>query len=418
MEQSLIDIPSNGRSIAVLCLDLDSFKEVNDTLGHAAGDALLVAVATRLRGCVRDNDLVARVGGDEFAVLRILGNEPANCDALALRLIHALSEPFNVGGQEVVIGTSIGIAFATTGPLTCDQLLQHADLALYRAKGDGRGTFRTFEPEMDDAVQARRGLELDLRKAMANGEFELFYQPQINLEANEISGYEALLRWHHPVRGLVPPSDFIPIAEDIGLIAPLGDWIIQEACATAAAWPRSLRVAVNLSPIQFRSRSLVSKIADALSQGGIAPDRLELEITESVLLQDNETTVATLHELRRLGVRIAMDDFGTGYSSLSYLRSFPFDKIKIDQSFVRELSTRADCYAIVESIARLGTSLRMSTSAEGVETLEQLDQIRAAGCTEVQGFYFQEPKPSRELVFSLALITAPELADFCKQRVG
>ncbi|KAB0265752.1 putative bifunctional diguanylate cyclase/phosphodiesterase [Microvirga brassicacearum] len=402
MEQLLMNVQHQEASLAVLCLDLDRFKEVNDSLGHETGDALLMAVADRLRGCVRGNDLVARVGGDEFAVLHLSQNVSSDSDALARRLIDAISEPFDLDGQEVVIGTSIGIALAVEGSLSSNRLLKHADLALYRAKASGRGNFRYFEPDMDLELQARRALELDLRKAMSNGEFEVVYQPQINIEANEISGFEALLRWHHPIRGSVPPSEFIPVAEDIGLILPLGEWVLQQACATAAAWPRAIRVAVNLSAVQFRSRTLVQRVASALAKSGLASNRLELEITESVLLNENESTVATLHELRGLGIRIAMDDFGTGYSSLSYLRSFPFDKIKIDQSFVRELSTRADCLAIVQSIASLGASLRMTTSAEGVETKGQFDQIRAAGCTEVQGFYFQEPKPAEALVFSTA----------------
>jgi EAL domain-containing protein (putative c-di-GMP-specific phosphodiesterase class I) len=254
---------------------------------------------------------------------------------------------------------------------------------------------------MDAQLQARRALEVDLRKALVNREFELFYQPQINIQDNEICGFEALLRWRHPERGLVSPAEFIPVAEDIGLIAQLGEWVIEQACIEAATWPETIKVAVNLSSVQFRNRGLVETVSRALAQSGLAPSRLELEITESALLQDNDVTLTTLHQLRRLGVRIAMDDFGTGYSSLSYLRSFPFDKIKIDQSFVRELSSRADCLAIVQSIASLGASLGMSTVAEGVETEDQFLQIRAAGCTEVQGFYFGRPKPARELVFSL-----------------
>jgi predicted signal transduction protein with EAL and GGDEF domain len=308
-----------------------------------------------------------------------------------------------VNGQELFIGTSIGIALAQKN-MTPSQILKHADMALYHAKADGRGTFRFFEPDMDEQLQARRVLEVDLRKAMTNGEFELFYQPQINIQKNEIGGFEALLRWHHPERGLVPPAEFIPVIEDTGLISPLGDWIIEQACKEAATWPRDVHVAVNLSPIQFRNRGLVQGVSRALAASGLAPNRLELEITESVLLQDNEMTVSTLHQLRRLGVRIAMDDFGTGYSSLSYLRSFPFDKIKIDQSFVREMSQRADCLAIVQSVANLGASLGMPTVAEGIETEDQLRQIQAAGCTDAQGFYFGRPKPARELVHTLAAL--------------
>jgi predicted signal transduction protein with EAL and GGDEF domain len=291
-----------------------------------------------------------------------------------------------------------------------DQLLKHADLALYRAKADGRSTFRFFEPEMDAQLQARRAMEVDLRKALANREFELYYQPQINIRANEISGFEALLRWRHPERGIISPVEFIPVAEDIGLIAALGEWVVEQACLEAASWPDGIKVAVNLSPVQFRFRGLVQSVGRALLQSGLPSNRLELEITESVLLQDNDMTIATLHQLRRLGVRIAMDDFGTGYSSLSYLRSFPFDKIKIDQSFVRELSSRADCLAIVQSIASLGANLGMSTVAEGVETEDQFQQIRAAGCTEVQGYYFGRPKPTHELVHTLAALRRAAVA--------
>ncbi|AWM85365.1 bifunctional diguanylate cyclase/phosphodiesterase [Microvirga sp. 17 mud 1-3] len=386
---------------AVLCLDLDRFKDVNDSLGHEIGDELLKVVAQRLGHCVREEDVVARLGGDEFAVLQIAVHGPHDCAVLAMRIVESLSAPYEINGQEIVIGTSIGIALATEGSLTPDQLLKHADLALYRAKAVGRGTFRFFEPEMDAQLQARRVLEIDLRKALPNGEFELFYQPQVDIRKTVITGYEALLRWRHPERGIVSPAEFIPIAEDIGLISPLGEWVVREACREAARWPAPMKVAVNLSPVQFRNRNLVQSVRQALESSGLSPSRLELEITESVLLQDNDTTLATLHQLRKLGVRIAMDDFGTGYSSLSYLRSFPFDKIKIDQSFVQGLSTRADCLAIVQSIAGLGTSLGMSTVAEGVETEDQLMQLRAAGCAEAQGYYFGRPKPARDLTHTL-----------------
>lgn len=406
LDRALVDARRQGQQIAVLYLDLDRFKDVNDSLGHETGDALLQIVASRLRNCVPATDLVARLGGDEFAVLRVAVNNPQDCAALAIRIVEAVSQPYDLAGQEIVIGTSIGIALASAadGELSTDQLLKHADLALYRAKGDGRGTLRFFEPEMDAELQARRALESDLRKAQANGEFELFFQPQVNIRANEISGFEALLRWRHPERGLIPPNEFIPVAEDIGLIVSLGDWVLEEAFQAATRWPHNVKVAVNLSPVQFRNRSLVHSVGRALARSGLAPERVELEITESVLLHDNELTLATLHQLRRLGVRIAMDDFGTGYSSLSYLRSFPFDKIKIDQSFVRELSSRADCLAIVRSIASLGVSLGMSTVAEGVETEDQLLQISAAGCTEVQGYYFGQPKPASELRHTLAAL--------------
>ena len=401
LDQALVLAQRKGATIAVLCLDLDRFKDVNDSLGHETGDALLKAVSRRLRSCVREGDMVARLGGDEFAVLRVATTEPHDCAQLASRIINAISAPYEVEGQEIVIGTSVGIALAIEGKLAPDQILKHADLALYRAKSDRRGTYRFFEPEMDAQLQARRLLEADLRKALANQEFELAYQPQINIRRNEITGFEALLRWYHPERGAVSPAEFIPVAEDIGLISAVGDWVIEQACAEAATWPYGIKVAVNLSPVQFRNRTLVQSVSRALARSGLAPSRLELEITESVLLQDNDATLATLHQLRELGVCIAMDDFGTGYSSLSYLRSFPFDKIKIDQSFVRELTSRADCLAIVQSITRLGSSLGMITTAEGVETEEQYLHLQAAGCTEVQGYYFGRPGPAKDLVFSL-----------------
>ncbi len=273
-------------------------------------------------------------------------------------------------------------------------------MALYRAKADGRGTFRVFEPEMDAEIQARRALEIDLRKAMANDELSLAFQPQVSLQTSEITSLEALLRWRHPMRGNISPAEFIPIAEDIGLIAPLSEWVINEACKTAVTWPQNVKVAVNISPTQFRNRSLLPCVQKALKRTGLDPSRLELELTESALLEENETTVTALHELRKLGVRIALDDFGTGYSSLSYLRSFPFDKIKIDQSFVRELFTRPDCMVIIRSIVGLGRGLGMSITAEGVETEEQLAQIHAAGCTEAQGYLLGRPKPASDLDFS------------------
>ncbi|MEE1655927.1 EAL domain-containing protein [Microvirga sp. CF3062] len=408
LEQALASRRPNGRTIAVSYLDLDHFKDVNDSFGHETGDELLKAVAERLRNCIpavegQVRNLISRFGGDEFAILQTGISRPDESSALASRVVEALRAPFSVNGQEIFIGTSIGIALPQ-GPVTSSQILKHADMALYHAKADGRGTFRFFETDMDAQLQARRALEVDLRKAMTAGEFELFYQPQINIKANEIGGYEALLRWRHPERGLISPAEFIPVMEDTGLISPLGDWIIEQACRDAATWPRNIHVAVNLSPVQFRSRGIVQSVGRALAASGLDPERLELEITESVLLQDTEMTVSMLHQLRQLGVRIAMDDFGTGYSSLSYLRSFPFDKIKIDQSFVREMSQRADCLAIVRSVANLGASLGMPTVAEGIETEDQLRQVQSAGCTDVQGFYFGRPRPAGDLVHTLAAL--------------
>jgi diguanylate cyclase (GGDEF)-like protein len=390
------------QTLAVLCFDLDRFKSVNDTLGHPLGDKLLRQVAERIRSCLREGDAVARLGGDEFAVIQGNVGAPTETTALAARLTELISAPFDLDGHQVVIGVSIGIAVAPTDAADPDQLLKNADMALYRAKADGRGTYRFFEPAMDARMQARRALELDLGKALGNGEFELHYQPIINLEREEICGVEALLRWHHPERGLVAPVDFIPLAEETGQIVPIGDWILHQACRQAAAWPSHIRVAVNISPVQFKRGHLSEAVVNALTRSGLAANRLELEITESVLLVESEATLATLHRLRNIGVRISMDDFGTGYSSLSYLRSFPFDKIKIDQSFVHDLAANADSMAIIRAVTGLGTSLGMATTGEGVETREELDYLKREGCTEAQGYFFSKPKPAREIEAMLA----------------
>jgi diguanylate cyclase (GGDEF)-like protein len=386
-----------GEKHAILCLDLDHFKGVNDTLGHGAGDALLRAVTQRLRDCVRDLDAIARLGGDEFAILQADVERPEHAGTLAERLIATLSEPYDIGGHHVVIGASVGIALAPEDGGDPDQLLRSADMALYRAKTVGRGTYCFFEPEMDAQLQKRRALELDLRRALVEGQFEIFYQPLIDAQTETITGCEALLRWRHPQRGTVPPGEFVPLAEEIGIIVPLGEWVLRQACAEAATWPDGIKVAVNLSPVQFKSRNLVQIVVSALAQSGLPANRLELEITESVLLQDNEATLATLHQLRGLGIRISMDDFGTGYSSLSYLRSFPFDKIKIDRSFVRDLSEQGDCAAIIKAVAGLGRGLGIVTTAEGVETAAQLDHVRSEGCTEVQGYLFSSPRNASDL---------------------
>jgi len=385
------------RSAAVLCLDLDHFKNVNDALGHPAGDQLLKEVAQRLLGSVRDEDIVARLGGDEFAVLQSSAYQPESAEALAQRLIKALSAPYNIDGARVVTGTSIGIAIATGRRSDATDLLKNADMALYEAKGSGRGMYRLFEFEMDVQLQARRAMELDLREAIGRRELIVFYQPLFDLTANQVTGFEALLRWLHPVRGLVSPAQFIPLAEDIGLIATIGEWVLRQACHDATTWPKDITVAVNLSPVQFQSSNLVRMVQSALDTSGLPPRRLELEITESALLKDIDKVLITLHELRDLGVEIALDDFGTGYSSLSYLRSFPFHKIKIDQSFVREMGRRPDCRAIVHSVTQLAQKLGMATTAEGIETLEQLNQVREAGCTQAQGYYFDRPKSVSEI---------------------
>ncbi len=392
MEQAL----ERGEELAVLFIDLDRFKSVNDTLGHPVGDALLCAVTKRLQMAVRGSDTVARLGGDEFAVIQ-MGARPTDATELAGRIIESISEAFDVFGHQVVIGTSLGIAMAPSDGSEPDQLLRNADMALYRAKAEGRGTYHFFQPEMDSQMQARRTLELDLRKALTNGEFELYYQPLIDLAGDKISGFEALLRWNHPERGIVGPDDFIPVAEEIGLIVPIGEWVLKQACKDAVTWPGKLTVAVNLSAVQFRHPSLALSVVSALGASGLAASRLELEITETVLLQDNRAVLDVLHQVRELGVRISMDDFGTGYSSLSYLRSFPFDKIKIDRSFIRELGKENDCVAIIRAVTRLGRSLGMITTAEGVETPEQLAILREEGCTQVQGYLFSEPRPAAEV---------------------
>ena len=386
-----------GQGLAVMCLDLDQFKNVNDTLGHLIGDKLLCAASNRLKDVVRETDTIARLGGDEFAVLQVGLEKPEAAGSLAQRIITAIKQPYDLDGHQVVVSTSVGIAIAPGDGDTTDQLLRNADMALYRAKSDGRSTYRYFEPEMDEQLQTRRALEIDLRNAVANDEFQLYYQPQVDAVTEQITGCEALLRWNSPTRGMVPPSEFIPLAEEIGLIVPIGEWVLKQACCEAATWPGAVRVAVNLSPAQFKSRSVMQSVINALAVSGLEATRLELEITESVLLHDNEATLATLHQLRGFGIKISMDDFGTGYSSLSYLRSFPFDKIKIDRSFIKDISDKGDCAAIVKAVAGLGKGLGIATTAEGVETVEQLRHVRSEGCTEVQGYFFSAPQPANAL---------------------
>jgi diguanylate cyclase (GGDEF)-like protein len=398
-----------GDSLALLCLGLDQFKAVNDTLGHPVGDALLQAVARRLLDRVRDTDILARLGGDEFAVVQAQIARPEEAAIFAERLMAILEEPFEVAGHKIVIGTSVGIALGPHDGSDSDELLKSADLALYRAKLEGRGVYRLFQVGMDAQMQARRVLELDLRHALNSGQFELFYQPLIDLRAREVSGFEALLRWRHPLKGLVAPDAFIPLAEEIGAIVPLGAWVLRSACATAARWPNAMKVAVNLSAVQFKAPDLVATVAAALLESGLDPERLELEITETVLLRDTDATLATLRKIHALGVHIAMDDFGTGYSSLSYLRQFPFDRIKIDQSFIRELGKVPDCAAIVHAITMLGRELGMATTAEGVETQEQLAELAMAGCTDVQGYLFSRPVP--EGAIAEMLRTMPSIRD-------
>jgi diguanylate cyclase (GGDEF)-like protein len=387
-----------GADVAVMFLDLDQFKNVNDTLGHHAGDELLRLAAGRIRECMRDGDLIARLGGDEFAVLlQGKGALPDNVETLAQRIIDSLSTPFDLAKYQASVGVSVGIAAAASSTPDGDTLLKHADMALYEAKAAGRGTYRLFEEAMAAELQARMDLEADLRGALDRGELKLHYQPLFDLRRGKLSGFEALLRWRHPVRGVVSPADFIPVAEETGLIVPIGEWVLRQACADAVTFPNSAKVAVNISPVQFAAGDLFEMIRDTLLQSGLSASRLELEITESALLQDSEAVIGTLHSLRALGVRTALDDFGTKYSSLTYLRSFPFDKIKIDQSFVRDMATREDCLAIVRSVAQLAVRLGMTATAEGVESGAQLDQVREAGCTEAQGYLFGQAEPVEKL---------------------
>ncbi len=400
LDKAVEEIDRSG-GFAVLCLDLDGFKTVNDTLGHQSGDELLQVAAKRLQGALRKDDLVARVGGDEFAILQQVSQQPSAATALASRLIEIMRTPVSIGDQQMPIGVSVGISLAPTDGTNADKLLKSADLALYRAKADGRGIYCLFEPQMDAAMQARRELELDLRRALGSDAFELYYQPIVDVASNEVTTFEALLRWHHPQRGLVPPLDFIPLAEETGLIVPIGEWVIRDACAEAAKWPGGVHVAVNLSPAQFKSPNLLKTVRGALTSSQLSPKRLELEITESVLLQDTDGAMAVLRELRELGVGISMDDFGTGYSSLSYLRKFPFDKIKIDRSFIRDLADGGSSLAIVRAVTGLGSSLGISVIAEGVETAEQLSRLKEEGCTEAQGFLFGAAKPANEAVHHL-----------------
>ncbi|MGY3607579.1 MULTISPECIES: putative bifunctional diguanylate cyclase/phosphodiesterase [unclassified Bradyrhizobium] len=401
LREALQRSKSGSKRVAVLCVDLDLFKNVNDSFGHAMGDRLLKQVAERLTADITGDNLAARLGGDEFAIV-LSDVTPNEASDFAERLIGTLSVCYDIDGIEVVVGASVGIALSPGDGTSSEELMRNADMALYRAKSDGGGVHRFFEHEMDRQAQKRRDLERDLRHAFANGEFELHYQPLVDIAADKISGFESLLRWRHPEKGMISPAEFVPVAEDIGLIVQLGEWVLREACSEAMKWPEEIKVAVNLSPVQFRSRNLVQAVISALAHSGLSPRRLELEITESVFLAETEANLAILHQLRELGVSISMDDFGTGYSSLSYLRSFPFDKIKIDRSFVKDLARRTDCVAIVRAISGLGRSLNITTTAEGVETVDQLDWLRAEGCNEVQGFLFSAARPADEIATLLA----------------
>ncbi|MBR0957383.1 bifunctional diguanylate cyclase/phosphodiesterase [Bradyrhizobium japonicum] len=400
LEQGLRRTKS-GDQLAVLCLDLDHFKDINDSLGHPIGDALLKEVGRRLKATVGEHDTVARLGGDEFAVVQIGRSEETAARSLAERLVEVISAPYEIDDHQIVIGVSIGISLSPQDGSNPDELLKNADLALYRAKADGRGTYRFFETGMDARAQARRLLEMDLRAALQRDEFQVYYQPIRDVASGRVVAFEALLRWNHPQRGLIAPINFIPLAEETGLIVQLGEFVLRSACTDAATWPDDVDVAVNLSPVQFKSPNLIASVTEALAASGLDACRLELEITESVLLQNSEATLATLHELRAMGVRISLDDFGTGYSSLSYLRSFPFDKIKIDRSFVSELATREDSMAIIRAVTSLGRSLGIVTTAEGVENDVQLELLRREGCTQAQGYLFSKPRPASDVAMML-----------------
>jgi diguanylate cyclase (GGDEF)-like protein len=386
-----------GEQLAMLYIDIDEFKGINDSLGHAVGDELLKAVASRLRGCIRETDFVARLGGDEFAIVQTGIGQPGDVMDLVRRIYEAIRAPYECLGHRVSTDASIGIALAPHDGTDLDQLLKSADLAMYGAKADGRRTYRFFEPEMDARVKARRTLELDIRQAIVDNAFELHYQPVVDLKTSEIAGCEALLRWRHPVRGMISPVEFIPIAEETGLICEIGDWVLATACAEAANWPPNVRLAVNVSPVQFRSHAFALRVANVLASTGLPAHRLELEITEAVLIRDDDAALTMLQQLRAIGVRIALDDFGTGYSSLSYLRRFPFDKIKIDRCFVDDIAETKGSSAIVQAVINIADAQNMTTTAEGVETEQQKEMLRSLGCTEMQGFLFSRPRPVAEI---------------------
>jgi len=386
-----------GEQLAVLYIDIDEFKSVNDTLGHLIGDELLKSVAVSLGRCVRDTDFVARLGGDEFAIVQTGIRTADDVTGLVTRVLDTIREPYECLGHQVTTDASIGIALAPQHGADLDQILKNADLAMYAAKSAGRRTYRFFEAEMDARVRARRILEMDLRQAISDGAFEVHYQPCISLQDNKITSCEALLRWRHSERGMIPPAEFIPIAEETGLINQLGEWVLTTACAEATTWPDHIKLAVNVSPVQFKSGTQALKIVAALAASGLPASRLELEITEAVLIRDDEAALAILHQLRAIGVGIALDDFGTGYSSLSYLQRFPFDKIKIDRCFVNDIAEPDGSSCIVQAVVNIAAARQMTTTAEGVETQQQRELLRALGCAEMQGYLFSPAKPAAEI---------------------
>ncbi len=396
LERSLNAIPA-GNNLAVLYIDVDEFKSVNDSLGHPVGDELLKAIALRLRECVGEQDMVARLGGDEFAIMQVAIDDGSAPVDLVARVYEAIRRPTDCLGHSVIADASIGISVASADDTDLDELLKNADLAMYAAKAEGRRTYRFFNSDMDARAKARRTLELELRQAVLEQSFEVYYQPIVELQTNRVTGCEALLRWHHPVRGIVSPADFIPVAEETGLIDDLGAWVLNTACREAASWPSEMKIAVNVSPVQFRNHAFALRVASALAASGLAANRLELEITETILIRDDEAALSILHQLRDLGVRIALDDFGTGYSSLSYLQRFPFDKIKIDRCFISDVTAPDGSVSIVRAVVNIATARKMMTTAEGVETQQQREFLRILGCTEMQGYLFSPPKPAADI---------------------
>jgi diguanylate cyclase (GGDEF)-like protein len=386
-----------GEQVALLYIDIDEFKNVNDTLGHRIGDELLKSVAMSLRDCLDATHIVARLGGDEFAVVQTAVKRSEDVTTLVARIYQSIRESRECLGHLVTTDASIGIALASRDGIDVEQLLKNADLAMYSAKAAGRRAYRFFEPEMDVRMKARHSLEIDLRQAIVEGGFEVYYQPVVDLQSNQISGCEALLRWRHPQRGMISPADFIPVAEETGLINQLGEWVLTTACMEAATWPNHIKIAVNLSPVQFKSDTMALKVIAALAASGLSANRLELEITEAVLIRDDDAALAILHQLRALGVRIALDDFGTGYSSLSYLQRFPFDKIKIDRCFIQDIAEPGGTPCIVQAVVSIAETRHITTTAEGVETEQQREMLRGLGCTEMQGYLFSPAKPAAEL---------------------
>jgi diguanylate cyclase (GGDEF)-like protein len=399
--QQLADALNDGsaaqQSVAVLLVDLDGFQSVNDTLGHSAGDLLLKSVAKRLRDILPPADRIARLGGDEFAILQVSVAQPATSIALAEKIIDVISQPCDIEGHVVSVGASVGIATGQAGGVGSETLLKSADLAMYVAKSEGRGRYRLFDPDMDALAQLRRVLERDLRTALIQSGFRLFYQPIVNLQSNSVIAFEALMRWQHPERGLVPPAEFIQIAEEMGLIVQIGEWSLRQACKEAMNWPNQIRVSVNLSPLQFAKSNMVATVAHALASSGLPASRLELEISEAVLLDTSDSHLAMLNQLRKLGIRISIDNFGAGAASIASLSSLNVDKIKIDQSFVRDLLDNEGSLAIVRTIIGLGEKFGMTVSAEGVETREQVERLRLEGCVEVQGYLYSRPVPADEI---------------------